>query len=87
MGWDGMDGTVDSEQPDYKSTARAVLKTARKQKMNRVSPQRCFPLNKGEEWLKPDYSQEPKVVFAKTTAKVNRYFTNLMVPTKICISH
>ena len=43
------------------------------------SPQRCFPLNKGEEWLKPEYSQEPKVVFAKTTAKVDRYLTILVL--------
>ena len=34
--------------------------------------QRCFPLNKGEEWLKPEYSQEPKVIFAKTKAQAER---------------
>ena len=34
--------------------------------------QRCFPLNKGEEWLKPEYSQEPKVIFTKTKAQVER---------------
>ena len=34
--------------------------------------QRCFPLNKGEEWLKPEYSQEPKVIFAKTKVQAER---------------
>ena len=46
-------------------------------KRSNVSPsllyfQRCFPLNKGEEWLKPEYSQEPKVIFAKTKAQAER---------------
>ena len=60
----------DHELPQVKAFDKKLQET----KMYRVSPQRCFPLNKGEEWLKPDYSQEPKVVFAKTTAKVNRLF-------------
>ena len=30
-------------------------------------------MNKGEDWLKPEYSLEPKVIFAKTRAKVSRW--------------
>ena len=32
--------------------------------LTHTSLQRCFPLNKGEEWRMPEYTEEPRVIFS-----------------------